>query len=84
MIDAGIMSVSATMKVLGILPGFFVIVSVAFITDVTVEFMLRYTAHGKSLTYAAMVGESFGLLGSLALNIWLIIHFIVLDLLKPA
>ncbi|MED6161772.1 hypothetical protein PIB30_063879 [Stylosanthes scabra] len=86
MIGAGIMSVPATMKVLGILPGFFVIVFVAIITDVTVEFMLRYTAHGKSLTYAAMVGESFGSLGSLALKICviitnlgvLIIYFIVL------
>ncbi|KAJ1401133.1 Amino acid transporter, transmembrane domain [Sesbania bispinosa] len=57
MIGAGIMSVPATMKVLGIIPGFVVIVLVALITDVTVEFMLRYTSSGKSTTYAGMVGD---------------------------
>ncbi|KAL1307946.1 hypothetical protein AAHE18_17G070800 [Arachis hypogaea] len=86
MIGAGIMSIPATIKVLGILPGFILIVFVALVTDVTVEFMLRYTAHGKSLTYASMVGESFGSLGSLAVKICvittnlgvLIIYFIIL------
>ncbi|KAJ1426308.1 Amino acid transporter, transmembrane domain [Sesbania bispinosa] len=86
MIGAGIMSVPATMKVLGIIPGFVVIVLVALITDVTVEFMLRYTSSGKSTTYAGMVGESFGSLGSLAVKICvittnlgvLIIYFIIL------
>ncbi|KAL1348212.1 hypothetical protein HN51_024187 [Arachis hypogaea] len=86
MIGAGIMSIPATIKVLGILPGFILIVFVALVTDVTVEFMLRYTAHGKSLTYASMVGESFGSFGSLAVKICviitnlgvLIIYFIIL------
>ena len=86
MIGAGIMSVPATMKVLGIVPGFVVIVLVALITDVTVEFMLRYTKYGKSITYAGMVGESFGTVGSLAVKICviitnlgvLIIYFIIL------
>ncbi|RDY09494.1 Amino acid transporter AVT6C [Mucuna pruriens] len=86
MIGAGIMSVPATMKVLGLVPGFVVIVFVALITDVTVEFMLRYTSSGKSATYAGMMGESFGAVGSLAIKICviitnlgvLIVYFIVL------
>ncbi|CAJ1971072.1 unnamed protein product [Sphenostylis stenocarpa] len=73
MIGAGIMSVPATMKVLGIIPGFLVIVLVALITDVTVEFMLRYTISGKSTTYAGMMGESFGSVGSLAVKICVLI-----------
>lgn len=88
MIGAGIMSIPATMKVLGIIPGFVVIVLVALITDITVEFMLRYTSSGKSVTYAGMVGESFGPLGSLAVKICviitnlgiLIIYFIILGM----
>ncbi|XP_061351765.1 amino acid transporter AVT6C-like [Gastrolobium bilobum] len=86
MIGAGIMSVPATMKVLGLIPGFVVIVLVAVITDITVEFMLRYTSSGKSITYGGMVGESFGSIGSLAVKICviitnlgiLIIYFIIL------
>lgn len=73
MIGAGIMSVPATMKVLGIVPGFVVIVLVALITDVTVEFMLRYTSSGKSTTYAGMMGESFGSIGSLAVKVCVLI-----------
>lgn len=73
MIGAGIMSVPATMKVLGIVPGFLVILLVALVTDVTVEFMLRYTSSGKSTTYAGMMGESFGSVGSLAVKICVLI-----------
>lgn len=83
MVGAGIMSIPATMKVLGIIPGFVVIVLVALVTDVTVEFMLRCT---RSATYATMVGRSFGSFGSLAVKICvittnlgvLIIYFIIL------
>ncbi|XP_054789091.1 amino acid transporter AVT6C-like isoform X2 [Prosopis cineraria] len=73
MIGAGIMSIPATMKVLGIVPGFLMIVSVALATEITVEFMLRYTGSGKSITYAGMVGESYGKLGSLAVKVCVII-----------
>ncbi|PRQ59553.1 putative amino acid transporter, transmembrane domain-containing protein [Rosa chinensis] len=73
MIGAGIMSIPATMKVLGIIPGFIAILVVAVLTEVTVEFMLRYTNSGKSETYAGMVGESFGPLGSIAVQVCIII-----------
>ncbi|KAK9913813.1 hypothetical protein M0R45_037621 [Rubus argutus] len=72
-IGAGIMSIPATMKVLGIIPGFIAILFVAVLTEVTVEFLLRYTNSGKSETYAGMVGESFGPLGSIAVQICVII-----------
>ncbi|GMY08335.1 amino acid transporter AVT6C-like [Fagus crenata] len=73
MIGAGIMSVPATIKVLGILPGFLSILAVAFFTDVTVEFLLRYTQSGKSITYAGIVAESFGACGSVAVQICVMI-----------
>ncbi|XP_030931710.1 amino acid transporter AVT6C-like [Quercus lobata] len=73
MIGAGIMSIPAAIKVLGIVPGFLLILFVAFFTEVTVEFLLRYTKSGKSTTYAGIVGESFGALGSVAVQICVII-----------
>ncbi|KAK9284062.1 hypothetical protein L1049_012322 [Liquidambar formosana] len=69
MIGAGIMSVPATLKVLGIIPAFIVIMIVAFLVDVTVEFLLRYTNSGNSTTYAGIMAESFGPFGSLAVQI---------------
>ncbi|KAL5568874.1 hypothetical protein UlMin_025449 [Ulmus minor] len=73
MIGAGIMSIPATIKVLGIVPGLIVIVMVAFAVELTAEFMLRYTKSGKSTTYSGLLGESFGPMGSLAVQICVII-----------
>ncbi|KAL6977528.1 hypothetical protein U1Q18_026327 [Sarracenia purpurea var. burkii] len=69
MIGAGIMSIPATFKVLGIIPGFTLILIVAFLVDVTVEFLLRYTNSGESVTYGGLMAESFGKAGSVALQV---------------
>ncbi|PQP97679.1 sodium-coupled neutral amino acid transporter 5 [Prunus yedoensis var. nudiflora] len=86
MIGAGIMSIPATIKVLGIVPGFILILLVALVGEVTLEFLLSYTNSGESSTYAGMVGESFGPWGSIAVQICaiitnlgsLIIYFIII------
>ncbi|KAD1287140.1 hypothetical protein R6Q59_035602 [Mikania micrantha] len=70
MVGAGIMSIPATLKVLGIIPGFVVILIMAFLVEVTVEFLLRYTNYsGEANTYGGVMAESFGKLGSIALQI---------------
>ncbi|PWA96211.1 transmembrane amino acid transporter family protein [Artemisia annua] len=68
-IGAGIMSIPATLKVLGVVPAFFLIVFVGVVVDVSVEFMLRFTYAGESKTYAGLMYESFGRLGSVAVQI---------------
>ncbi|XP_024970306.1 amino acid transporter AVT6C-like isoform X1 [Cynara cardunculus var. scolymus] len=74
MIGAGIMSVPATLKVLGIVPGFLVILIMAFLMEVTVEFLLRYTNYsGDANTYGGVMAESFGKFGSFALQICVMI-----------
>ncbi|XVF24206.1 hypothetical protein REPUB_Repub13aG0107700 [Reevesia pubescens] len=73
MVGAGIMSIPATIKVLGIIPGFVVIFMIAFLVEVTVEFLLRYTQSGKATTYAGLMADSFGSLGSLAVQICVIV-----------
>ncbi|GAB2212535.1 hypothetical protein Droror1_Dr00020508 [Drosera rotundifolia] len=69
MIGAGIMSIPATFKVLGVIPVLVVIIVVSFLGDISGEFLLRYTHFGKSTTYAGLMAESFGRFGSLALQI---------------
>ncbi|KAK2982444.1 hypothetical protein RJ640_026287 [Escallonia rubra] len=89
-IGAGIMSIPATLRVLGVVPAFVLIVLVAVLVDVSVEFMLRFTYSGESKTYAGLMRESFGRLGSVAVQICvmitnlgcLIIYLIIIESLR--
>ncbi|GMP69548.1 hypothetical protein CsSME_00028768 [Camellia sinensis var. sinensis] len=92
MIGAGIMSIPATFKVLGVIPGFVLILIVAFLVEITVEFLLRYTNSGESISYGGLMAESFGKFGSIALQVCvmvtnlgaLIIYLIIIESLKHA
>jgi amino acid permease len=69
-VGAGIMSIPAAMKVLGVIPALLVIAAVAFLADVSVEFMLRYT--GWTIgppSYAGIMKDAFGHVGSTVLNL---------------
>lgn len=68
-IGAGIMSIPATLKVLGVLPAFAMIMFIALLVDVSVEFMLRFTYNGEARTYSGLMKESFGWVGSVAVQI---------------
>ncbi|XP_074274245.1 amino acid transporter AVT6C [Silene latifolia] len=76
---AGIMSIPATIKVLGVIPAFILIVVVAILAEMSVEFLLRFTYSGESrdsgetMTYAGLMGESFGKVGSLCVEVSVII-----------
>ncbi|KAK4363290.1 hypothetical protein RND71_018531 [Anisodus tanguticus] len=72
-IGAGIMSVPATMKVLRVIPAFLLIVLVAILVDISVDFMLRFTYAGQSTTYAGLMKEKFGKIGSVAVQICVMI-----------
>ncbi|KAL8093785.1 amino acid transporter AVT6C-like [Apium graveolens] len=72
-IGAGIMSIPATLKVLGVVPAFILIVLVAILVDISVEFMLRFTYAGQRMTYAGLMKESFGRVGSVAVQICVLI-----------
>ncbi|CAN4101755.1 unnamed protein product [Withania somnifera] len=69
MVGAGIMSIPATFKVLGVIPSFFVILLVGYFVEVTVDFLLKYTHSGESDSYGGLMAESFGKFGSVALQI---------------
>ncbi|KAL3524031.1 hypothetical protein ACH5RR_016865 [Cinchona calisaya] len=74
MVGAGIMSIPATFKVLGIIPGFVVILIIAFFVEVTVEFLLKYTRHtGELDSYGALMAESFGKPGAVALQVCVVV-----------
>ncbi|KAM0827782.1 hypothetical protein ACQ4PT_067963 [Festuca glaucescens] len=71
-IGAGIMSIPAAMRVLGVAPALVLIAAVAVLSDVSVEFMLRYTGWAPSgaPSYAGVMGDAFGRAGAAALNVF--------------
>lgn len=72
-IGAGIMSIPATFKVLGVVPAFLLIVVIAWLANLSVEFLMRFTHSGQSVTYAGVMGESFGKAGSVAVQVCVMI-----------
>ncbi|RZC89503.1 hypothetical protein C5167_027045 [Papaver somniferum] len=70
-IGGGIMSIPATLQVLGIVPALMLIVIVAILSEISVDFLLRFTV--KKTTYAGLMGESFGLAGSFFLQICILV-----------
>lgn len=72
-IGAGIMSIPATLKVLGVVPAFVMIVVIAWLADISVEFLMRYTRAGDTTTYAGVMRESFGWVGSILVQICVMI-----------
>ena len=80
MVGAGIMSIPATFKVLGVFSALFLIVVVAFLADLSANFLLRFTNSddtksfsGETMTYGGVMKESFGSIGSLLVQISVII-----------
>ncbi|KAJ6350440.1 hypothetical protein OIU78_006580 [Salix suchowensis] len=72
-IGAGIMSIPATLKVLGVIPAFLLITIVAWLVDISVEFLLRYTHSGDTTTYAGVMREAFGRVGSVSVQVCVMI-----------
>ncbi|CAM0883028.1 unnamed protein product [Alopecurus aequalis] len=70
-IGAGIMSIPAAMRVLGVVPALVLIAAVAVLSHVSVEFMLRYTGWARGPpSYAGTMGDAFGRAGAAALNVF--------------
>ncbi|GAU29436.1 hypothetical protein TSUD_150060 [Trifolium subterraneum] len=67
-IGAGIMSIPAILKVLGVFPSFALILIVAILAEVSVEFLLRFTHAGETTTYSGVMREAFGSYGAISVQ----------------
>lgn len=72
-IGAGIMSLPATLKVLGVIPGFVLILVIALLAEISVEFLMRFTNSGETTTYSGVMREAFGPLGAVATQLSVVI-----------
>ncbi|OIW17312.1 hypothetical protein TanjilG_22424 [Lupinus angustifolius] len=73
-IGAGIMALPATLKQLGMVPGLVAIIFMAFLTEKSIEFMIRFTRAGKSTSYGSLMGDSFGKYGKALVQLCVIIN----------
>ncbi|KAL1199261.1 Amino acid transporter AVT6A [Cardamine amara subsp. amara] len=73
-IGAGIMALPATMKILGLVLGITLIVVMAFLTDASIEFLLRFSKVGKNRSYGGLMGGSFGNPGRILLQVAVMVN----------
>ncbi|GLU10871.1 hypothetical protein SLE2022_276500 [Rubroshorea leprosula] len=73
-IGAGIMALPATMKVLGLVGGIFMIIFMAFLTEASIEFLLRFSRAGKTTSYGGLMGDAFGKYGRVALQVAVLVN----------
>jgi len=73
-IGAGIMGLPACVKKLGMVPGLIAIVLTAFLTEKSVEFMLRFSRAGNLSSYGSLMGDAFGRYGKALLEICVVIN----------
>ncbi|KMZ70831.1 Amino acid transporter-like protein [Zostera marina] len=59
-IGAGIMALPATMRVLGLLIGFIAIVVMGFVSEISVELLVRFSVLTKSKSYGEVVHSALG------------------------
>lgn len=62
-VGAGIMALPATMKVLGLVPGLVMIVLAAWLTEASIELLVRFSRAAGSTSYGRVMGDAFGKLG---------------------
>ena len=73
-VGAGIMALPATMKVLGLILGVALIVFMAFLTDASIELLLRFSRAGKTASYGCLMGDAFGKFGRILLQVCVLVN----------
>ncbi|XP_022844762.1 amino acid transporter AVT6A-like isoform X1 [Olea europaea var. sylvestris] len=73
-VGAGIMALPATMKLLGLILGIVVIIFMAFLTEASIEFLLRFGRTSKSVSYGGLMGDTFGKYGRMILQICVLVN----------
>lgn len=68
------MGLPATMRIVGLFPSLFLIIFVGFLTNASIDYMLKYSNATKATTYGGLMADSFGRVGQIILQICIIIN----------
>ncbi|XP_021736755.1 amino acid transporter AVT6A-like [Chenopodium quinoa] len=73
-IGAGIMALPATMKILGLGLGIFMIIFMAFLTEKSIEMLLKFSRAGKCSSYGGVMEDAFGKVGRILLQVAVLVN----------
>lgn len=73
-VGAGIMALPATVKQLGLIPGLIMIVFVAWLTESSIDMIIRFSRACKSTTYSGLVADAFGGAGRTLLQVCVVVN----------
>ncbi|CAA0820312.1 Transmembrane amino acid transporter family protein [Striga hermonthica] len=73
-VGAGIMALPATMKVLGLFLGIAMIIFMAFLTEASIELLLRFSRTSKSSSYGGLMGDAFGKFGRMSIQLCVLVN----------
>jgi solute carrier family 38 (sodium-coupled neutral amino acid transporter), member 2 len=73
-VGAGIMALPASIKMLGIIPGILMIITVALLTEASIDILVRCSHQGKITSYGWLMGEAYGQWGRIALQTSVVIN----------
>jgi len=73
-IGAGIMGLPACVKKLGMVPGLLAIILTGFLTEKSIEFMIRNSRAGNLSSYGSLMGDTFGKYGKALVQICVIVN----------
>lgn len=73
-VGAGIMALPAAVKQLGLLPGLVMIMLGSTLTELSIDFILKFSRSSKSATYAGAVGDSLGGAGRTLLQACIVVN----------
>ncbi|KAL9231259.1 hypothetical protein vseg_006508 [Gypsophila vaccaria] len=73
-VGAGVMSLPAAIKVLGIIPGLLMILVSGFLTKYSIDILLRYSEDGRAFSYGQLMDDAFGRIGEIMLQVSVIIN----------
>ncbi|XP_057248751.1 amino acid transporter AVT6A [Beta vulgaris subsp. vulgaris] len=73
-VGAGIMSLPAAMKVLGVIPGVILIIVAGFLTEASIEFLLRFSDASCSFSYCSVMEDAFGKIGKILVQLSVVVN----------
>lgn len=73
-VGAGIMALPATMKVLGLFVGLVFIILMGVLSEISIEFLVRFTVHYKATSYGEVVQHALGKRGRILSEIFIVLN----------
>lgn len=73
-VGAGIMSLPAAVKEVGIIPGVLLILISGFLTKYSIDVLLRFSDNGRAYSYSQLMEDAFGKIGEISYQICVVIN----------